>query len=182
MKILILGVGNILCADEGVGVIFVKWFESIYKIHHANTNYSLDFIDGGTLCMQLTPIISKYDKMILCDCIDSNTQNVADVFFFDYKDIPNNINFQGSAHEVETFAMLNFMDILNDLPKTHILAIKPNRIEQMSLEISSDLAHGIQTMENTLKSELEKLGFVLTKTNNTDIFTFAKKYASFSNK
>lgn len=174
MKILVLGIGNVLLADEGVGVFFVKWFENIYQITPPKDK-SVDFVDGGTLCMQLTPLIASYDKVFLVDCIDGDAE-CGDVFFFDYHQMPKNLNYQGSAHEVETFAMLNFMDMINDLPQTYILAIKPNRIEPMSFTLSDEVINGAKTMQKVLKKELESLGFILEQKSSISLQEFAKNY------
>ncbi len=69
-------------ADEGIGVHLCKLLEKNYKFTHSN--HSLDFVDGGTLALQLSYIIAEYDKMIVLDCIDADDSKIGDVFFFPY--------------------------------------------------------------------------------------------------
>src|SRR5450756_2960106 len=60
----ILGVGNILLADEGFGVHFIRWFSQRYK-----TSDSVRMIDGGTLGYALIDIICSCDNLIVIDVL-----------------------------------------------------------------------------------------------------------------
>ena len=65
MRVLILGIGNVMFADEGVGVHFVKMIENNFKF--TSDEHSLKFIDGGTLANYLTPIMADSDYLIVVD-------------------------------------------------------------------------------------------------------------------
>lgn len=148
-------------ADEGIGVHLCKLLEKNYKFTHSN--HSLDFVDGGTLALQLSYIIAEYDKMIVLDCIDADDSKIGDVFFFPYDAMPKKINWSGSAHEVEMLQTLQYMELMGDLPKTHILACVPKRIEAMSFKLSDELIQGAKIMEKTLLDFLSKEGFTYEK-------------------
>ena len=51
MKILILGIGNILFQDEGIGAHFVHYLDEKYEF--ISDNHILNLIDGGTLAQRL---------------------------------------------------------------------------------------------------------------------------------
>ncbi|TKX32016.1 HyaD/HybD family hydrogenase maturation endopeptidase [Campylobacter estrildidarum] len=157
MKFLVLGIGNIMFADEGIGVHICNFFKKNYEFTHPI--HTLDFIDGGTLALQLSYIIASYDKMILIDCIDADDASIGDVFFFPYEAIPKNINWSGSAHEVEMLQTLQYIELLGDLPQTQILACIPKRIEPMSFELSKEILKASEIMEKTLLDYLKKEGF-----------------------
>ena len=107
MKFLILGIGNIVFADEGLGVHLCKQLEKNYKF--TSDKHSIDFVDGGTLALQLSYIIAQYDKMIVIDCIDADDAKAGDVFFFPYDAMPKKISWSGSAHEVEMLQTLSYI-------------------------------------------------------------------------
>lgn len=79
MKVLILGIGNVMFSDEGVGAHLCHLVEQKYKF--ASSEHTVDFVDGGTLAEQLIPIIVQYDQVILFDCIEANDGDVGDVYF-----------------------------------------------------------------------------------------------------
>lgn len=161
MKFLILGIGNIVFADEGLGVHLCKQLEKNYKF--TSDKHSIDFVDGGTLALQLSYIIAQYDKMIVIDCIDADDAKAGDVFFFPYDAMPKKISWSGSAHEVEMFQTLQYMELVGDLPQTQILACVPKRIEQMSFELSKEIVNASKIMIDTVIKHLEKEGFSCEK-------------------
>lgn len=59
---LILGIGNNLLTDEGVGVHVVRYLER----HHADTP-GVTFLDGGTLSFTLAEPIAEHDSLIVVD-------------------------------------------------------------------------------------------------------------------
>lgn len=161
MKFLILGIGNIVFADEGLGVHLCKQLEKNYKF--TSDKHSIDFVDGGTLALQLSYIIAQYDKMIVIDCIDADDAKAGDVFFFPYDAMPKKISWSGSAHEVEMLQTLQYMELVGDLPQTQILACVPKRIEQMSFELSKEIVNASKIMIDTVIKQLEKEGFSCEK-------------------
>lgn len=172
MKILVLGIGNVLFADEGLGVHLCHFMRQNYEF--SSTLHSVDFIDGGTLGLRLGYIIADYDKMVLLDCLEANDAQSGDVFFFPFDAIPSQINFSGSAHEVEMLQTLNFLALEGTLPPTHILGFVPKRIEAMSFELSNTALKAAQSMEKTLLEWLLKEGISHKKIQNFTLQELAK--------
>ncbi|MBE3609262.1 HyaD/HybD family hydrogenase maturation endopeptidase [Campylobacter californiensis] len=174
MKFLLLGIGNVMFGDEGFGVHFIKWVERNYRF--TSKEHLLEFIDGGTLAMALTPVISEFDSIVMVDCIEANDSKVGEIYFFDYENIPEFIKFDGSAHEVEMKQTLAYMDILGDRPEVKILGLIPKRIEPMSFELSSQLINGANVALNALLNYLLKCGFEYEKIDNLSIQDIANEY------
>ncbi|MCP3392453.1 HyaD/HybD family hydrogenase maturation endopeptidase [Bradyrhizobium sp. CCGB12] len=64
-SILVLGIGNILWADEGFGVRAVEAFHRRYIVPH-----NVSVLDGGTLGLYLIGLLQKADGLIVFDAID----------------------------------------------------------------------------------------------------------------
>lgn len=75
------------------------------------------------------------------------------------QDKPNEIDWQGSAHEVEMLQTLNMMDIVGDRPHTFVLGVTPTVIEPMTLGLTPHLHAAIPLMEHALLTHLTDLGF-----------------------
>lgn len=168
MRVLVLGIGNILIGDEGAGVIFLEYFRKnlapnplIQEEFKNGISTQLVFLDGGTMAMNLAHIIADFDKVYVIDSINADDLEVGDVVFFDYKQVPTNINYQGSAHELEMQMMLNFMNLVGDLPECKILGIVPNRLEPMKIGLSESIQKSFVKLQKTLLNELNKDGFNL---------------------
>ena len=167
MKILALGIGNIVCADEGVGVHLCRMIEKNYKF--TSSEHTIDFVDGGTLAQILIPIIAKYEYMIMFDCVDASDGEIGDVYFFDFENVPNSISWQGSAHEVEMLQTLVMMDMVGDRPKTKIIGIIPEVISDTTLKMSKPVIDGSATMLKAFLKHMDELNIQYEKIANYDI-------------
>lgn len=166
MNILILGIGNILFQDEGIGAHFIHYLDEKYEFISQKNSVSL--VDGGTLAQRLIPEIIKYDEVVVVDCIDANNSKAGDVYFFDYKKTPSHINWQGSAHEVEMLQTLNMIDMNKDLPTTNVLGIIPKRIgDDTTFELSNEIITAVKTMEEVIIKYLLNLDIKM-KIKNED--------------
>jgi len=167
VKILALGIGNVVCADEGVGVHLCRTIEKNYKF--TSNEHTITFVDGGTLAERLIPIIVEYDYVIIFDCVSTDDGQIGDVYFFDFDNVPNAINWSGSAHEVEMLQTLMMMDMVGDRPPTKIIGIIPEVISDTTLYMSEPVIKGSALMEKTFIKHLDELGFECEKISNHDI-------------
>ncbi len=114
MKILILGIGNIIFGDEGIGPHLANLIDKKYIF--SSQEHIVDIVDGGTLAQRLIPIITEYDRVILIDCVNVDNGEVGDVYSFDFDKVPDFITWNGSAHEVEMLQTLQMIELMGDLP------------------------------------------------------------------
>jgi hydrogenase maturation protease len=59
---LVLGIGNNLLTDEGIGIHVIRYLET----HHADQT-GLTYLDGGTLSFTLAEPIATHDTLIVVD-------------------------------------------------------------------------------------------------------------------
>ncbi|MFB9950667.1 HyaD/HybD family hydrogenase maturation endopeptidase [Rhizobium puerariae] len=64
-RILVLGIGNILWADEGFGVRAVEAFHKAYEVPE-----NVTVLDGGTQGLYLVQFVNEHDRLIVFDAID----------------------------------------------------------------------------------------------------------------
>ncbi len=166
MKILVLGIGNILFGDEGIGVHLINYLDEKYNFKGP---HQVDLIDGGTLAQRLIPIIVEYDKVFIFDTVDVDEGEIGDVYFFDFLDVPECISWQGSAHEVEMLQTLEMIHLMGDLPETKIIGVVPYVIgEDTTFTITEPVKKAAKLMEKILIDELKKLG-VEVEVKNPDV-------------
>ena len=65
MSVLVLGIGNILWADEGFGVRAVEAFHRFYAMADG-----VDVLDGGTQGLYLVHHVAEVDRLLVFDAID----------------------------------------------------------------------------------------------------------------
>ena len=72
MRILVLGVGNILLTDEAIGVRIVEALEQRYIL----PDY-VEILDGGTAGMELLGDMANRDHLIIADAIVSKSLRIS---------------------------------------------------------------------------------------------------------
>lgn len=122
---LILGVGNTLLSDEGVGVHMLD-----YLRNHFPGLRNITFIDGGTLSFTLAAWLEKADNLVIVDAAELKAvPGTVKVFEGEAMD-----RFAGkpkrSVHEVSIGDLLSIAALTDTLPENRLLvAIQPENIE-----------------------------------------------------
>ena len=173
MKVLILGIGNILFGDEGVGPHLANLIEEKYSF--SSTEHEVDVIDGGTLAQRLIPIITEYDRVVIIDCVKVAEGDIGDVYSFNFDDMPEYITWDGSAHEVEMLQTLNMMVMIGDRPPTKIVGIIPKVVNETTLSLTDAVKKGSELMEKIFPKHIKELGFEYKIKKDLDIQSVADK-------
>ena len=156
----ILGVGNILLADEGFGVHFIRWFSERYK-----PSDSIRMIDGGTLGYALIDIICNCDNLIVIDVLKAK-DTPGSIYRFNTGEMQAHMPPPTTAHEVTFFDVLFKVELMDELPQTLFLCIVPQDYGEMNLEMTAILQEKFPVMEKFLLTELSKLNMTLERIEN----------------
>ncbi len=130
-KILILGMGNILLGDEGVGVRAVEYMEN------QQLPDNVDLLDGGTGGFTLLPEIQKYDEVILIDAtLDENPIGTIRVIQPKFsKDFPKAM----STHDIGLKDLIESATIMGTLPPLNLIVVTIKDIQPMDLSLSEEI-------------------------------------------
>ncbi len=168
LKILILGIGNILFGDEGVGPHLANLIEEKYNF--ISSEHSVDVIDGGTLAQRLIPIITDYNRVIIIDCVKVDDGNIGDVYSFNFNDMPEYVTWDGSAHEVEMLQTLQMIEMMGDLPPVKIVGVIPYVIgEDSTFSMTDEVVKATLTMEKVIIDYLKSFNIQIETKNNLQI-------------
>jgi hydrogenase maturation protease len=159
-KITILGVGNILLADEGFGVHFVRWLSQRYKPLE-----SVKMFDGGTLGYALIDIICSCDNLIVIDVLKAK-DTPGSIYRFNTQEMQAHMPPPTTAHEVTFFDVLFKVELMDELPETLFLCIVPQDYGEMNLEMTVMMRDKFPVMEKFLLAELSKLNVTLERIEN----------------
>jgi hydrogenase maturation protease len=130
-RIVIIGVGNLLLMDEGIGIHAVKALQEI------DLPPDIKLIDGGT-----SPDLIAYtragDKIIIIDAARAGGEPGA-IYCFKPEDLAEGKRSLTSAHEMGVVENLNLMRLSGNAPREIvIIGIEPGKIE-FGTELSSEL-------------------------------------------
>lgn len=149
-SILILGMGNILLQDEGVGVRAVEYLQD--KRLPAN----VELLDGGTGGFTLLPEIMKYDEVILIDAtLDDQPVGTIRVIQPKFsKDFPKAM----STHDIGLKDLIDSASILGKLPPLHLIVVTIKTIQPMDMQLSPEVARVLPEVHGVVLKVLEKIG------------------------
>ncbi len=149
-KIVILGVGNLLLSDEGVGV------------HVANELMKMDLppeisvVEGGTDGFGLIGFITEADRLILVDAVKGGGAP-GSIYHFDIDEIQDSPpGFKTSVHQIGILEVISLLSLTGKKPRTTIIGVEPKSLE-MSMELSPEVKDKIPRMIELILAELKHL-------------------------
>ena len=146
---LIIGAGNILLSDEGIGIHILD------QLRKENNLKRTGYVDIGTssldIGLHLDPGIKK---IVVIDCIKADGFDPGTVFRLTIDDLRKRQQESFSLHQFELVDSLKLLDLVDSLPETMILGIVPKNIEIYSLELSPDLERGMPGILKKVRSEI----------------------------
>ena len=151
-RILVLGIGNILFADEGVGIRAIERLQERYQFPD-----NVSVLDGGTLGLSLLGIISEVDHLIVVDAV-KNGGEPGSLYRMEGNDLPKRIRSKNSLHQVDFLETMTMCHALDHVPETVILGIEPLDIESVSLEPTPTILAKIDILTDMVLRELDRLG------------------------
>lgn len=124
MEILVMGIGNILLEDEGIGVHVVDRLQSRYWLPD-----NVSVLDGGTSGMTLLDDIAACQHLLIVDCarLDGPPGTIHE---FKGNAVPAFFQQRISPHQIGLSDLLAAAALLDALPaELSLVAIEPERIE-----------------------------------------------------
>jgi len=147
--ILILGVGNLLLSDEGVGVHVAQ------RMMELDMPPEVQVVEGGTDGFGLVNIITQADRMILIDAVKGGGQP-GSMYRFDLEDCPPYPDiFKTSVHQISILEVINLSSLIGSTPHTTIIGVEPACIE-MGMELSPPIEAKIPKVIQMIHEEVEK--------------------------
>lgn len=146
--ILILGLGNLLLGDEGVGVHLAR------RLQSRPLPPEVEVIDGGTGGFELFMHCRDRKKIIIVDAAQIAAEAGA-VFCFSAEEALQQPRPAFSAHEGGVYELLHFLQILRPQPEVIIYGVVPEDTQRMSLELSATLARKLDEIAALVVAEAE---------------------------
>ena len=156
-NILVIGMGNVLMQDEGVGVRAVEELENQYVIPAC-----VKVVDGGTAGMELFDPIRNCEKLIVADAVNTGgaygaLERIAN------DQVPAFFQTKLSNHQLGLSDLLGLLKLKGETPEhVAIIGMVPHSLEQ-KLGLTPEAEAGLDAMVEMLVVELAGLGVVLEK-------------------
>jgi hydrogenase maturation protease len=140
---LILGIGNLLMGDEGVGV------HAIRHIQQEQWPDNVRLLDGGTGGFHLLSLFKEYDPIVLIDATmdgkQPGTVTITKPRFA--SDFPRTL----TAHDIGLRDLLESATLLGPLPELYLVAVTIGEIRSMEMELSQALCASLPRIAEALR-------------------------------
>jgi hydrogenase maturation protease len=142
----VIGFGNILLKDEGIGVHIIHRFDSITR----DKPRSFVLIDGGTCPDILCLLPEKIAKLIIIDAVKGGSEP-GSIYRFTPTDIKFKRGLITSLHQLDLEEGLRMMEFLGKSPEAVIIiGVEPSEIEwglKISPQVEEKIPQVIQLLE-----------------------------------
>lgn len=151
--IIILGVGNILYSDEGVGV---------YAAHAIQRSYrctpEVEVLDGATLGFGMIDVFCRASTLIVLDALAADAP-AGSVFRLTAEQLEQlGPKVRPTAHEVDPLHLLKMAPLLATPPDLVLLGIVPANTSDMAVGLTSALADAFPRFVHAAVEELRAQG------------------------
>lgn len=145
-QILILGVGNLLLKDEGVGIHVIRFLD------HETLPPNVTLMDGGTGGLHLLSWIQDYDRIIMVDAtLDSNPPGTVRLIHPRYAtDFPPLM----SAHEIGLRDMIEAMILTGKLPEIALIVVSAANVSEVGMELTPVVEQAIPEVVRVIRQLL----------------------------
>lgn len=152
-RTVVLGLGNMLMADDGVGLTALARLDDDWFVPRG-----VSLVDGGTWGMNLLHIIEGADNLLVFDAIDIGSPP-GSIVRLEGKDIPRFLAQKVSPHQIDLREVLALAELRGMLPEQLVaLGIQPERVE-MSTTLSPSVEAHVDQLVHMAVTQLQRWGF-----------------------
>jgi hydrogenase maturation protease len=149
-KVVIIGVGNLLLMDEGIGVHVINELEKQKLPQNAGV------YDGGTGGFKLIDLMHGARMIIFIDAVETgkapgtittfNPENVRSI----YREK------KYSLHDTDLMEVIKMTELLDNPPEIEIVGIQPKTINY-GMTLSKELADSMSNIVSTVRKRIEEV-------------------------
>ena len=162
-RTVVLGLGNMLMADDGVGLAALARLQDEWFLPR-----DVSLVDGGTWGMNLLHVVEGADQLLIFDAIDTGGPP-GSIVRLEGSDIPRVLAHKLSPHQIDLREVLALADLRGMLPEQVVaLGIQPERVE-LSTTLSPVVENHVGQLVQMGVAQLRRWGFSCRQTADLPI-------------
>jgi len=152
---LVLGLGNLLCADDGLGIIALEVLRRRYEIPAG-----VCLVDGGTLGLALLPILESAERVWILDAVAADAPP-GTLISLEGEAVEPALRDRLSPHQIGVADLLDAMHWRETWPaQLRVLGLVPASFA-LHIGLSPTVAAGLEPLLATVVAELAAAGHAL---------------------
>ena len=155
MSVLVLGIGNLIMTDDGIGVRVVQQLAKRYRIPQG-----IELLEGGTMGLNLLPELEGVERLLVVDALETG-EAPGSLLRLEGDEIPLAFETKFSPHELGLKDLLTVAALMGEAPDEVVLwGIQPERLD-LGEELSPSVAARLDDLTDRVADELRRWGFTL---------------------
>ncbi len=142
----IIGIGNILLKDDGVGVYVIR------QLENEELPANVELVDGGTSTLDTLGYFLEYNKVIVVDCLRAGNKP-GTIYKINPEEIKDYKMENLSIHDVQILDVVKMANMLAKFPKVIIFGVEPEEI-CLDTEMTDNIKNKIPEIIKHIKVEL----------------------------
>lgn len=135
-KLLVLGVGNTLMQDDGIGV------HAVHELLKEKEDWpQVDFIDGGTFTQDIFYLFEEYENILVLDIVRAG-HPPGTIFCLEEADLRKDEKQMLSLHDIDLLDSLGMAQMRGHRPYLRVIGIQPETIN-WGTSLTSPLADAL---------------------------------------
>lgn len=152
ISVLVLGIGNLVMSDDGVGVLVAQRLQHGYRFPD-----NVEILDGGTLGLDLLPKLENISNLIMIDAVETG-QKAGTCVRLCGRELPIALETKLSPHQMGLKDLLAVSELTGHLPKEMVLiGVQPGSIE-MGIDLTVEVEAQLDTLIYNVLTELANWG------------------------
>lgn len=155
-KTLVLGIGNLVMSDDGVGVKVAQRIQREFRFPEY-----VQIIDGGTLGLDLLPMLEQIENLIVVDAVETG-QEPGTCIRLTGEELPIALETKVSPHQMGLKDLLAVARLMGHFPRQMVLiGVQPGSIE-MDTELTPEIEVKVDILIDNVLKELKTWGISAT--------------------
>lgn len=154
IPLLVLGLGNVLCGDDGVGPAAIAELDRRYLVPEG-----VHLADGGTLGLTLLPLLADAERVLLIDAVRTDAPAGTMVRLLGEEVAPA-VRARLSVHQIGVADVLDGLELCGHWPRRiALLGLVPETME-LQLERSPAVQRMLVQLVDAVAEEATRWGYV----------------------
>ena len=157
VDVLVLGLGNVLCGDDGAGVACVQRLRRELEVPAG-----VRVVDGGTLGLALLDLLTDSHRVILVDAVRTD-EAPGTLVRLDGADVMDAVRDRLSPHQVGVADLLDAARLIDRYPsEVTLLGLVPDAIH-LAVARSDAVEAGLDALVSAVVREVQSLGYEMVR-------------------
>ncbi|WP_174590395.1 hydrogenase maturation protease [Methanocella conradii] len=150
-KVKVLGCGNVLVGDDGIGIRVIE------KLQAMELPPDVEVIDAGVGGLAILSWIEDADRVIIIDAVQTGNEPPGTVYRFTDKELPPSSMFMLSLHDLNLVDTLNVGRLVQKMPEeVVIIGVEVRRVAEFTKELTPEVEAALPEVIDLVLKEIYK--------------------------